>query len=178
MTDTHKTYSLVLMILCFLAPIEAIVFGQLIRKEKIKPLFWLSVVGVQFGVVIMSYVERSNGYGIMKANGIDKIHVESHIAVAEMFIAVAIAAAALSVTVLFLKPKLRYPAALVVTFLMLIQSTMSFKLKDSGLEVFSNYQQPPSLPEASAAELPQIYDDNDYGKSESDEAEESIEPED
>jgi hypothetical protein len=61
---------------------------------------------------------------------------------------------------------------------MLIQSTMSFKLKDSGLEVFSNYQQPPSLPEASAAELPQIYDDNDYGKSESDEAEESIEPED
>jgi len=178
MTDTHKTYSLVLMILCFLAPIEAIVLGQLIRKEKIKPLLWLSVVMVQMGVVIMSYVQRSNGYNIMSANGIDKIHVESHIAVAEMFIAVAIAAVCLSITVLFLKPKLKYPAALVVTFLMLIQSTMSFKLKQSGIEVFSNYQQPSANPEATALDVEQIYDDNDYGKSESDEVEEMVETED
>ena len=178
MTDTHKTYSLILMILCYLAPIEAIVLGQLIRKEKLKPIFWASVVLVQLGVVIMSYVERSNGYRIMQANGIDKVHVEAHIAVAEMFIAVAIAAAALSVTVLFLKPKLRYPAALVVTFLMLAQSTMSFKLKESGLEVFSNYQQPTSAPQASAIDEQQLYDDNDYGKGEVDEADESLEPED
>ena len=178
MTDVHKTYSLILMILCFLAPIEAIVLGQLIRKEKIKPLFWLSVVIVQVAVVIMSYVERSNGYSIMGANGIDKVHVESHIGIAEMFIAIAIAAASLSIMVLFLKPKLRYPIALIVTFLMLVQSTMSFKLKQSGLEVFSNYQQPQSIPDATATDFPQIYDDNDYGKSEFDEADESLEPED
>ncbi len=178
MTDTHKAYSLILMILCFIAPLEALIFGQLIRKEKIKPILWLSVVIVQLAIVIMSYVERSNGYDLMAANGIDKIHVESHVAVAEMFIAIAIAAACLSITVIFLKPKLKYPIALVVTFLMLAQSTFSFKLKQSGLEVFSNYQQPQSLPEASVGEPPQIYDDNDYGKSESDETDESLEPED
>jgi len=166
------------MILCFLAPIEAIVFGQLIRKEKIKPLLWISVVMMQLGVVVFSYIQRSNGYNIISINGIDKVHVEAHIATAEMFIALAITALCFSIVVLFVNSKLRYPAALVVTVLMLIQSTMSFKLKESGLEVFSNYQQPQSTPEASVEQVPEIYDDNDYGKSESDELEDSLEPED
>lgn len=178
MTDTHKLYSLILLILCFLAPLEAIILGQLIRKEKLKPILWISVVGVQLIIVVLSYVSRSNGYEIMRVNGIDKVHVESHIAMAEMFIAVAIASSVVSTMVLFLNVKLRYPVAVVATFLMLIQSTMSFKLKNSGYEVFSNYQQPSSLPEASILDAKEIYDDNDYGDSEPEQLEESQEPED
>jgi hypothetical protein len=178
MTDTHKLYSLILLVLCFMVPLEAVILGQLIRKEKLKPLFWVSVVGVQLIVVVLAYITRSNGYEIMSVNGIDKIHVEAHIAIAEMFIAVAIASSAVSIIVLFLNAKLRYPITLVATFLMLIQSTMSFKLKNSGFEVFSNYQQPSSIPEASILGAKEIYDDNDYGDKEPEELEESQEPED
>lgn len=178
MSDSHKIYSLVLLVLCFMAPPEAIILGQLIRKEKLKPLLWISVVSVQLIIVVLAYVSRSNGYEIMQVNGIDKVHVEAHIALAEMFIALSIATGALSIMVLFLHTKLRYPVTLVATVMMLIQSTMCFKLKNSGHEVFSHYQQPSSVPQASVPEAVEIYDDNDYGKTESEEFEDSQEPED
>ena len=177
MTDTHKLLSFVMLILCFMAPLEAIILGQLIRKEKLKPLLWVSTVSVQFIIIILAYVLRSNGYEIIKLNGIDKAHVESHIALAEMFIAISIATGALSVMVLFMNAKLRYPITLAATAFMLIQSTMCVRLKNSGLEVFSNYQQPLNVPEASVLES-ELYDDNDYGKSEPEELEDSQEPED
>jgi drug/metabolite transporter (DMT)-like permease len=166
---SHPQWSSVPVFLSFVAPLLALVIGQLIRKEKLKPLFWLVVVIVQVVVTVTSYAALKSGDQMVRDLSLNKVELAEHVSQSEMFIALTVAASTLSVVVLFIQFKLKYPIVLITALLMLIQSGLVTRLKGSSSAEDNSVESTDIKSDFENAPRGTVIDDTDYGDSELDE---------
>lgn len=166
---SHSQWSSVPVFLSFVAPLLALVIGQFIRKEKLKPMSWLVVVVVQVVVTVTSYAALKSGDQMVRDLSLSKVELVEHVSQSEMFIALTIAASTLSVVVLFIQFKLKYPIVLVTALLMLIQSGLVARLKGKASPEDSLTERVDIKSDFESAPRGTVIDDTDYGDSELDE---------
>jgi uncharacterized membrane protein len=120
--------------LAFLMPLLSFVFALGIKKEWIKPKFWLVIIVLQASVVGSGYLAMETGEDEEEKveKMIDKKAIHEHEERAEVFIALSVVGLVLTIVTILLKEKWRPMLALLSSISLAFASFAAFRTGEAG----------------------------------------------
>lgn len=176
--------------LAVLVPLIALVVMIFIRKQKFSTHVWVLVAGLQVLTTATGYLSMETGEDEEKVveQTVGKAPLHAHEERAEMFVALTVAASALAIAAVLVKPAAQFYLMIASFIVMLVQSGMAWRAGASGGELVYIHQASRAYnvgasvtPEEVNVLLPtpgEAVEDHDYPADESTEDEEDRENDD
>ena len=177
--------------LAVLVPLIALVVMIFIRKQKFSAHVWILVAGLQVLTTATGYLAMETGEDeesvVEKKVGKSPLH--THEERAEMFVALTVAASALAIATVLVKPAAQFYLMIASFIAMLVQSGLAWRTGASGGELVYIHQastayptiSPVVLDEEAGTTLPkpdEAVEDHDYAADETSEEDEDRENDD
>ncbi|MGE3608707.1 MAG: DUF2231 domain-containing protein [Bacteriovoracaceae bacterium] len=118
----------------FLMPILAIVFAILLKKNKMSPISWAIIVGLQLFVVATGYVALESGEEEEERveKVVDEKFIEEHEEAAEIFVGSAVIALVISIAAFFIRKEYQFHLQILMAIVALVSCFLAARTGQLG----------------------------------------------
>ncbi|MBY0515627.1 MAG: hypothetical protein K2P81_01875 [Bacteriovoracaceae bacterium] len=172
--------------LSVIIPLLAVAIMVMIKQKAFSPMVWGLVIGLQVLTTATGYLSMNLGESEedVVEKVVEKKHISEHEEKAEVFVAFSVAATVVAILVLFLKAELQLYFMMLSFVIMLAQCFTAYRTGESGGELVYVHKAANAYkldevesqgllptPGVNTSESALPVDDQDYGKSETEESE-------